>query len=93
MRALAAGDRATASMPSGAVTQVKKPPRGVVQPVPSGMCSASARKVAYVPGGPFYPGDGGVSQLRLAYSRVEDDLIDEGARRLGDVFRTALEGS
>jgi len=55
--------------------------------------TASARKVAYVPGRPFYPGDGGVSQLRLAYSRVEDDLIDEGARRLGDVFRTALEGS
>jgi len=54
--------------------------------------AASARKVAYVPGRPFYAGDGGVSQLRLAYSRVEDDLIDEGARRLGDVFRTALEG-
>jgi 2-aminoadipate transaminase len=53
--------------------------------------AASARKVAYVPGRPFYPGDGGVSQLRLAYSRVEDDLIDEGAQRLGDVFRSALE--
>src|SRR5215472_1321294 len=53
--------------------------------------AASTRKVAYVPGRPFYPGDGGVSQLRLAYSRVEDDLIDEGARRLGDVFRTALQ--
>jgi 2-aminoadipate transaminase len=53
--------------------------------------AASARKVAYVPGRPFYPGDGGASQLRLAYSRVEDDLIDEGARRLGGVFRTALE--
>src|SRR5580693_7268957 len=50
--------------------------------------AAGARKVAYVPGRPFYPGDGGVSQLRLAYSRVEDDLIDEGAQRLGDVFRT-----
>jgi 2-aminoadipate transaminase len=54
---------------------------------------ASARKVAYVPGRPFYPGDGGVAQLRLAYSRVDDDLIDEGARRLGEVFRTALETS
>jgi 2-aminoadipate transaminase len=55
--------------------------------------AASARKVAYVPGRPFYPGDGGASQLRLAYSRVDDNLIDEGARRLGEVFRTALEGS
>jgi 2-aminoadipate transaminase len=52
--------------------------------------AAGARKVAYVPGQPFYPGDGGVSQLRLAYSRVDDDLIAEGARRLGEVFRTAL---
>ena len=55
--------------------------------------AASARKVAYVPGRPFYPGDGGGSQLRLAYSRVDDDLIGEGARRLGEVFRTALEGT
>jgi 2-aminoadipate transaminase len=54
--------------------------------------AATARKVAYVPGVPFYPGDGGVSQLRLAYSRVADDLIGEGAQRLGALFRTALEG-
>jgi 2-aminoadipate transaminase len=53
--------------------------------------AASARKVAYVPGRPFYPADGGASQLRLAYSRVDDDLIGEGARRLGEVFRAALE--
>jgi 2-aminoadipate transaminase len=52
--------------------------------------AASARKVAYVPGRPFYPGDGGASQMRLAYSRVNDDLIGEGARRLGEVFRAAL---
>jgi 2-aminoadipate transaminase len=55
--------------------------------------AASARKVAYVPGQPFYSGPGGASQMRLAYSRVEDHLIDEGARRLGDLVRTALEGS
>jgi 2-aminoadipate transaminase len=51
---------------------------------------ATARKVAYVPGRPFYPGDGGASQLRLAYSRVADDLIDEGIRRLATLFRSAL---
>jgi 2-aminoadipate transaminase len=55
--------------------------------------AAGARKVAYVPGTPFYPEAGGVSQLRLAYSRVADDLIGEGAQRLGALFRTALEGT
>jgi 2-aminoadipate transaminase len=50
-----------------------------------------ARKVAYVPGRPFYPGDAGATQIRLAYSRVADDLIDEGVRRIAGVVRTALE--
>ena len=54
--------------------------------------AARARKVAYVPGRPFYPGDGGTAQMRLAYSRVADHLIDEGARRLAGLVRTALEG-
>jgi len=55
--------------------------------------AATASKVAYVPGQPFYPGQGGAAQMRLAYSRVADELIDEGARRLGGLVRTALEGS
>ncbi len=53
--------------------------------------AARARKVAYVPGRPFYPGDDGHAQIRLCYSRVEDDLIDEGIRRIGAVLKTALE--
>jgi 2-aminoadipate transaminase len=53
--------------------------------------AARERKVAYVPGRPFYPGEGGAAQIRLAYSRVADDLIDEGIRRIGDVLRSALE--
>ena len=53
--------------------------------------AARARKVAYVPGRPFYPGDQGTAQIRLAYSRVADDLIDEGIRRIGEVLTTALE--
>lgn len=52
---------------------------------------ARARKVAYVPGRPFYPGDDGHAQLRLSYSRVDDDLIDDGIRRIGEVLKTALE--
>jgi 2-aminoadipate transaminase len=55
--------------------------------------AASARKVAYVPGAPFYAEGGGMSQLRLAFSRVADDLIGEGTGRLAGLFRTALHGS
>jgi 2-aminoadipate transaminase len=51
--------------------------------------AASARKVAYVPGRPFYPGNEGAAQIRLAYSRVRDELIDEGIRRIGDVLKKA----
>ncbi|MBV9095949.1 MAG: PLP-dependent aminotransferase family protein [Streptosporangiaceae bacterium] len=54
--------------------------------------AARARKVAYVPGRPFYPDGAGDTQIRLAYSRVPDQLIDEGVRRIGDVLRTVLEG-
>jgi 2-aminoadipate transaminase len=53
--------------------------------------AARARKVAYVPGRPFYPGDGGQAQIRLCYSRVADELIDEGISRIGEVLKTALE--
>ncbi len=53
--------------------------------------AARARKVAYVPGRPFYPGADGTAQIRLAYSRVADELIDEGVRRIGEVLQTALE--
>ena len=52
---------------------------------------ARARKVAYVPGRPFYPDDAGAAQIRLSYSRVADELIDEGIRRLGEVLGAALE--
>jgi 2-aminoadipate transaminase len=54
--------------------------------------AASAKKVAYVPGRPFYPGDDGQMQIRISYSRVDDDLIDEGIRRIGEVLKSALEG-
>ncbi|HYK29124.1 MAG TPA: PLP-dependent aminotransferase family protein [Streptosporangiaceae bacterium] len=53
--------------------------------------AARARKVAYVPGRPFYPADDGHAQIRLAYCRAADDLIDEGIRRIGEVLRIGLE--
>jgi 2-aminoadipate transaminase len=54
--------------------------------------AARAEKVAYVPGRPFYLADAGVgaNQIRLAYSRVADDLIDEGIRRIADVVKSVL---
>ena len=44
-----------------------------------------------MPVAPFYPGQDGHAQIRLAYSRVADDLIDEGIRRIGEVLRTGRE--
>ncbi|MGH3276968.1 MAG: PLP-dependent aminotransferase family protein [Streptosporangiaceae bacterium] len=55
--------------------------------------AARAAKVAYVPGRPFYVGDGGTSQIRLCYSRIADDMIDEGIRRIAVVARAALDAS
>jgi 2-aminoadipate transaminase len=54
--------------------------------------AARAKKVAYVPGQPFYLEDAGAgaNQIRLSYSRVADDLIDEGIRRIADVVKSAL---
>jgi 2-aminoadipate transaminase len=55
--------------------------------------AARTAKVAYVPGRPFYADGAGARQLRLAYSRVADDLISEGVRRLADLTRAALSGN
>jgi 2-aminoadipate transaminase len=44
--------------------------------------SAAARGVAVVPGTPFFPDGRGGQNVRLSFSRVEDELIDEGIGRL-----------
>jgi 2-aminoadipate transaminase len=44
--------------------------------------SAAARGVAIVPGTPFFPDGRGGENVRLSFSRVEDELIDEGIGRL-----------
>jgi 2-aminoadipate transaminase len=46
---------------------------------------AAANGVAVVPGVPFYPDGRGGDSLRLSFSRVEDELIDEGVERLAAV--------
>jgi len=96
-RAALMADALSAHMPDGTTWTE---PRGgfyVWLTAPDGVdtvaltAAARARKVAYVPGRPFYAGDAGIAQIRLAYSRVADHLIDEGVRRIGEVLRTALE--
>jgi 2-aminoadipate transaminase len=44
--------------------------------------SAAARGVAVVPGMPFFPDGRGGANVRLSFSRVADELIDEGIERL-----------
>jgi 2-aminoadipate transaminase len=55
---------------------------------------AVERKVAYVPGMAFYPGEkGGYDAMRLNFSNAGVAEIDAGIRRLGEVFKAALAGS
>jgi 2-aminoadipate transaminase len=96
-RAALVTDALTAHMPEGTTWTTPGGGFYVWVTAPDGVdpvalsAAARARKVAYVPGRPFYPGDAGATQIRLAYSRVADNLIDEGIRRIGEVLRTALE--
>ncbi len=43
---------------------------------------AAAAGVAVVPGAPFFPDGRGTANVRLSFSRVDDDLIEEGVARL-----------
>jgi 2-aminoadipate transaminase len=49
---------------------------------------ALANGVAVVPGAPFYPDGGGEHHLRLSYSRVTEEEIEEGIRRLAGLLAT-----
>ncbi|HVM68386.1 MAG TPA: PLP-dependent aminotransferase family protein [Gaiellaceae bacterium] len=44
--------------------------------------AAAEAGVAIVPGVPFFPDGRGDENLRLSFSRVDDDLIDDGVERL-----------
>lgn len=49
--------------------------------------------VAYVPGAPFFPSRAACRHLRLSFSRVGPDQIEEGARRLGALLAEAIQES
>jgi 2-aminoadipate transaminase len=44
-------------------------------------------KVAYVPGGPFFANGGNENTLRLNFSNAKPEMITEGIKRLGKVFK------
>lgn len=52
--------------------------------------NAIAKKVAFVPGRPFYADGGGENTLRLNFSNADPDRIEEGIRRLGESIREFL---
>ena len=49
-----------------------------------------AQKVAFVPGGSFYPCGGGGDTMRLNFSNACPENINEGIARLARVIRTRL---
>lgn len=52
---------------------------------------ALAQQVAYVPGIGFFPNGNNHHCMRLNYSCMPDERIEEGIRRLGDVIRNNLK--
>jgi 2-aminoadipate transaminase len=46
---------------------------------------AAERGVAVVPGAPFYPDARGTENVRLSFSKVDDELIDEAVERLASL--------
>jgi len=54
------------------------------------MASAIAEKVSYVPGESFHPNGGGTNTMRLNFSCMKPEKIEEGVVRLGKVFKKKL---
>jgi len=52
---------------------------------------AIEQKVAFVPGDPFYVSKRGLNTLRLNFSSVDPDVIEEGIARLGKVLHEMLD--
>jgi 2-aminoadipate transaminase len=54
------------------------------------LAKAVERKVAYVPGSPFFALGGGENTLRLSYSNAGFEAIERGMKALGETFTEAL---
>lgn len=53
---------------------------------------AVEKSVAYIPGSAFYPEGGGHNTMRLNFSKPTEAEIEEGVKRLAEVFKDALRG-
>jgi len=53
---------------------------------------AVKKKVAFVPGDPFYVNRKDVNTLRLNYSSVDEETIRTGIKRLGDLLKAMIAG-
>jgi 2-aminoadipate transaminase len=53
--------------------------------------TAAARKVAFVPGEPFWIGAPARNTLRLNFSNASEERIEEGVRRLGEAIRGSFQ--
>ena len=51
---------------------------------------AMEKKVAFVPGDPFYVGKSDVNTFRLNYTNSTDEVIREGIKRLGEVIKESM---
>ncbi|MGB9561906.1 MAG: PLP-dependent aminotransferase family protein, partial [bacterium] len=51
---------------------------------------AVEKGVAYIPGTYFFPDGGGKNTMRLNFSYCDEATIEEGIKRLGDVFKQAI---
>ncbi len=51
---------------------------------------AIEKKVAFVPGGAFYPNGGNLNHARLNYSASDEETIIEGIKRLAEVIKEEL---
>jgi 2-aminoadipate transaminase len=49
--------------------------------------------VAYVPGTPFYPGEGGANELRVSFSYLDEEELEAAVSRLAGVVRAAVAAS
>ena len=47
--------------------------------------------MVFIPGAAFTPSDEPSNKLRLAFSAVSPEDIEEGIRRLAPILRTAIE--
>jgi len=52
---------------------------------------AIEKKVAFVPGSPFFPGGGGHNTFRLNFSNANPEKINLGISRLGEVLRSTIK--